>query len=275
MIDDQAPLAGTVNKVVAVLGAGFGAAVAAQSGDPVMGAMVGETFAQVGGDFVESVLSPRQEQRVATVVDLAGERITQGIADGNWVREDGFFDAPHLDATEIFEGVLLVARDEHEAKKLPYLANLLADVSFDEKVTVEMANLAIREAESMSWLEMSLPAIVSRPEEFALPEVDTGTYGPGWADWVISDTFHQMITPEGSYIYHPQETEPKGRLPLYDLKMNHLKLTNRATLVCAMLGLSDVPPEELQSTYAVLCRTALARAESSASTSASASDEGA
>lgn len=256
MTDEGAQLPGVVSRIASVLGAGLGATVGAQAGDAVMGAMVGETLAQVGDDFVQRVLSPRQEQRVATVLDLAGERITREIADGQWIRDDGFFEAPHLDATEAFEGVLLVARDEHEAKKLPYMANLLATISFSERITVDVANLAIREAESMSWLQMCLLAIVSRPGEFPLPEVDVGTRGPSWGDWAVSDTFHQMITPEGSYLYHPEDEVEEGRLPLYDLKMSDLKLTNRARLLAGMLSLEEVPADDLAHAYEVLCRTA-------------------
>lgn len=261
MPESEAPLGGVVSRIASVLGSGLGATVGAQAGDPVTGAMVGETLAQLGDDFVQRVLSPRQEQRVATVLDLASERITEGIADGNWIRDDGFFDAPHLDATEVFEGVLLAARDENEAKKLPYLANLLADISFDENVTVDMANLVIREAESMSWLQLCLLAIVSRPDDFPLPEVETGTFGASWGDWTVSDTFHSMIAPEGAYIYHPKKKTENLGLATYDLMMNHLKLTNRGMLLAGMLRLQTVPATDLEGVYKTLIDTARARAK--------------
>lgn len=129
MSEPKPALVNVVRQLSSVMGAGFGATVGAQMGDPVAGAMDGEALTQLGEDFIDRVLSPRQEARIASVLDYAGVLVTEGIAAGRTIRDDGFFNAPHLDASEVFEGVLLVVRDEHEAKKLPYIAHLMAQIS--------------------------------------------------------------------------------------------------------------------------------------------------
>lgn len=259
-------ISGVVSRIASLLGAGLGASIGAQIGDPVSGAMVGEAFAQVGDDFARRVLSPRQERRVASVLDLAGRMVAEGIAGGRSIRDDGFFDGDEPEATEVFEGVLLAARDEHEAKKLPYLANLLAEIGFDDRITVPAANLLLRDAESAAWLQMCLLAIVLRPEEFPLPEVEVSTTGASWGDWAVADTFTQMITPEGSFLFHPTaQTTPEEPIPVWDLRINYLRLTDRARLLTAMLGVKNIPSNELASIHETLSRAAIYGAEHQAS----------
>lgn len=250
-----------VRRMTSVLGAGFGATVGTQMGDPVAGAMVGETLAQLGEDFVDRVLSPRQEERVATVLSSATELISEGIASGATLRDDGFFDDPHADASEVFEGILLAARDEHEAKKLPYLAKLMSAIAFDKNLTVDAANFLIIETDRLTWLQMCLLAIVSRPEEFPLPETNVGEYGTNWGDWTVSRTFHRMMAPEGSFLQSPPLKDPATGFPGFDLRLSHLQLTNQGQLTASALGLSAIPADDLRDTHATLVRLAELRHE--------------
>lgn len=261
MTDPTPALTGVVARISSVLGAGFGATVGAQMGDPVSGAMVGEALAQVGGDFADRILSPRQEARIASVLDYAGELIVQGIAEGRTLRDDGFFDAPHLDATEVFEGILLVARDEHESKKLPYVAKLMSSIAFDETVTVPTANLLIAESDQLSWLQMCLLAIVARPDEFPLPDVNIGTFGTNWGDWTVSHTFHRMMAPEGAFFQSPERADDGSGFPGYDLSLSRLKLSNQGELVAGALGLGTVPAEEVMDVHSTLVELARLRHE--------------
>src|SRR5690606_6567992 len=64
MAEEKRGLIRVVESINSVLGAGLGATVGAQIGDPIAGAMAGEALAQVGEDFLERVLSPRQESRI-------------------------------------------------------------------------------------------------------------------------------------------------------------------------------------------------------------------
>lgn len=238
-----------VRRMTSVLGAGFGATVGTQMGDPVSGAMAGEALAQLGEDFIERVLSPRQEERVATVLSLATDLISEGLAEGATLRDDGFFDEPHTDASEIFEGILLTARDEHEAKKLPYVARMMSAIAFDENLTVPTANFLVVETDRLTWLQMSLLAIVSRPEEFPLPEVEIGEFGTTWGDWTISRTFHRMMAPEGTLLQSPRQKDPRTGFPGYDLRLSQLQLTNQGQLMASALGLDSVPVDELTDVY--------------------------
>lgn len=261
MADKKDGLVGVVGRINSVLGAGLGATVGAQMGDPVAGAMAGETLAQLGEDFLERVLSPRQERRIASVLDYADSMITSGIASGDALRDDGFFDAPHLDATEVFEGILLVARDEHEARKLPYVAHLMAAISFDENLTIPTANFLIVEADRLSWLQMCLLAIASRPEEYPLPDVQLGTFGTSWGDWTISHTFHRMMAPEGAFLQSPRQKDERTGFPGYDLSLSRIQLTNQGQLMARALGLDRVPSEDLKDTYDTLVAVAQLRHE--------------
>lgn len=223
-------------------------------GDPAVGAMVGETFAQVADDFARRVLSPRQEARVATVLDLAQRTIARAISEGATVRGDGFFDVPEAEASELFEGVLLAARDEHEERKLPYLANMLADIAFDEQLTVEAANVAIRRAEDLSWLQLRLLSIVIRPDEFPLPDTETGSSASSWGEWAIGQTFVEMHN-DGFFVSPPRPQQP-GFFTGYDLSMSKLEVSRRGELLSAMMRLDTIPAEEVRPLYETLLTVA-------------------
>ena len=86
------------------------------------------------GDVSARIVSARERMRMGAVGVMALQLIRKRLAEGDTPRRDGFFDerTPHRSrANELLEGVLLKARDQYEEKKLPFLANLIANAVFD------------------------------------------------------------------------------------------------------------------------------------------------
>lgn len=254
MSDDNAVLRAVLPRVSRYIGAAFGAATSAQIGDPVAGAFIGEVMAQAGEDFANRALSMRQEQRVASVLDMAAAEIARQLEAGRTLRSDGLFDESSEDAVEITEGVLLAARDEHQEKKLKYMANLFASIAFNEEITVNAATVALRDAEAMTWLDVCLMSIVRRPKEFPLPETPVNGAGTRWGNWAVSQSLVNMT--ERGLLYSPKGEPTSLGLPQIDLRMCSLKLQNRGLLVAGLMGLDTVPAEELAEPYELLLETA-------------------
>lgn len=249
------PLATAAETVFRYVGSAFGAVAAAQIGDPLVGAAVGEVIGQAANDFATRMLSVRQERRVATVVELAAVRIGQRVRAGDSLRDDGLFDAVNAEATEIVEGVMLAARDEHQEKKLPYLANLLTGIAFYSDVSVEAANLILRDAEQMSWLEMCVLSIVHRSDEYPLPDHYLGDV-TSWGDWPTKHAFRVLMSDMG-YLFPPEKPRgPGDKLALRDLRMSAIQLTNRGLLLSALMGLDTIPATDLEAIYASLVSAA-------------------
>ncbi|AXL12208.1 hypothetical protein DXT68_08700 [Microbacterium foliorum] len=216
--------------------------------------MLGEVMGQAATDFANRALSTREEARVSTVLDLAAEEISRRLRDGESFRDDGFFDPGSQDADEVLEGVLRAAQAEHQQKKLPHLARVFANIAFDPPLSAEVANLVIRQAESISWLEMCLVSLISRPEEFPLPAAGLKNDGSTWNDWAVTDSFNSMIG-DGGLLYYPPR-HPERSLPGFDMRLSSVKLSSRGTLLAGLMDLETIERSEIAAPYEVLVRFA-------------------
>jgi len=246
-----------IQSAGAVAGAAVGAATGLLVGDPVLGAAAGQTLSEVGKEIARRYLSPRQEQRAGTVLVLAAANIMANEALGNKLRNDGFFDGERSDAEEIAEGILLAAMDEHEERKLPYMANMLGNLGFMPQIDVNTANRALSAAEQLSWLEMRILAIVSRKEELPLPAIDLPNYAPNWADWTTIRAANDLRSESKGMLAYPRREEPsRTGIRIYDLRMSSLKLSSGGQLLSGLMELDSITRPELEPIYQSLLRAA-------------------
>lgn len=211
---------------------------------------MGQVIASVGQDFVQRVLSPRQEERVETVMRLAVERMRVLSEEGEQLREDGML-RPGAEGEEVLEGVLIAARDAYEQKKLPYIANVFAWVAVNPHIDAATAHLAIHEAESLSWTQMCLLALVAQPERWQMEDFEVAHLEPrSWAAWNVYATFRGM---EDQYVFAPQIPTPPVNddfnvplLPEPDERLLQRKLTNRGILLVEAMGLREIPDEDIE-----------------------------
>ncbi|MFE4952321.1 hypothetical protein ACFQ9V_19620 [Leifsonia sp. NPDC056665] len=231
-------------STLAVTGAGVGAAVSTLVHDPILGSMAGQAFAEIGNEFATRVLAPREEQRIATVLVLAAGGVIANQTLGMTLRSDGFFDGDRSDADQIIEGMLLAAKTEHEEKKLPYMANLLARTPFLEGMDVYVLEKLIAEAESTSWLQLQLLAIVHRPKELPLPDVQYSGRASDWNEWAVTQTLTELLDARRLLVF-PSSKGAHGQ-PGFDLRMSSIKLGQLGALLVQTMELTSIPLDELR-----------------------------
>lgn len=110
-------------------------------------------------DFTRRVLSPNEENKLKIVIESAILEINSRLDGGARPRDDGFFTDEQngrAKAQEIFEGVLLKARDQHEEKKLVYFGYFYANVAFRVDVPFSLANYFIKTANALSYRQFVL-----------------------------------------------------------------------------------------------------------------------
>lgn len=159
-------------------GAAVGSAIGSLAGPggtlagAALGAAVGEICVVVLDDLANRFLSPREEQRVAGVAALAIEEIRERLLVES-KRDDDFFDGANdapSPAEELFEGVLLSAKQEHEQMKLPYLANFYTNLIFDSSVKRSEANYLLSLAEALTFCQLCILGLRSerQTQQFTL-----------------------------------------------------------------------------------------------------------
>ncbi len=131
--------------------------------------MVGPTISyvlqKVGAELSERSFGKREERRVGTAVVHAILKVNVLRESGRRIRRDGFFDEQpdgRSSADEIVEGLLTVSQREYEERKIPFYANLLANLVFTTEYDRPYCNLLIRTPEQMSYRQLCLLALVEK-----------------------------------------------------------------------------------------------------------------
>lgn len=150
----------------AVIGAGIGSAVAGPlgtAGGALAGALIENVIQWAGNEIKERCLSKSEARKVGTVYEKAKEKIAEKLKAGEKLRTDGFIENDvneRSPSEEILEGTLFAAQRENEEKKLPYLANLYANINFDSTVDRNMANQLIRIASDLTYRQLVIMRVI-------------------------------------------------------------------------------------------------------------------
>lgn len=252
MTDDNAGLEKAARAGMEIVGATVGALVAGGA-DPLLtafGAVAGTSIAAVGRDVLARIISPRQTVRVGAVFMQAGAEINAQLALGKTIRDDGFWDGEHSHGSEFAEGVMLAAMATFEERKVPYLANILASVSFADNIDAATANWAIRTGEQLSWLEMCLLGIVTRSDEFPLPD-EPMRNAEDWNGWQVKQAFSAMSMPR-DLIQYKRAVTAEHRIATWDLRLSAVTLGREGLLISQLMDLRSIPQPDLAPVFKLL-----------------------
>jgi hypothetical protein len=129
------------------------------------GGPVGTLLAAALKEFASRALSDREQARVGGAFALAVERISARLVAGHQLRSDSFTQAingTRAPSAELFDAVLLKARDAYEERKVKYLGVLFANVAFADGVSFETANLLVRHLDRLSYRQLCILALVAK-----------------------------------------------------------------------------------------------------------------
>ena len=240
----------------ASLGAAVGASVGVFVGGPpgaVLGGAVGSAFSAaiqaLGQDITKQLLSPREESRVGYVLSLAVSEIQERMQQDEQLRGDGFFDsdcAGRSDAEEVIEHILLKSRQETEEKKLLYIAHLFANIAFESAVDVHMAHQLIREAEQLTYRQLTLLKLVEVQDRYDLRDHDyKGSDEVQYAMLPLLKEIHDLSASE--YIMVVPESGGRSRflLSMLDVCPKEMKLGGLGELMSSLMRLEDIPDEDI------------------------------
>ena len=147
---------GALGGALGFLAAGPAGAAACGAG----GAAAAIALKHIGSEVSERVLAPREEMRAGGVLAIAASNIHHRVKSGEKLRTDNFFtNSPsgnRSDAEEIAESVILKAQKEPEEKKIPFLGNLLSNISFDSTISVELGHQLIKTAEQLTYRQLCI-----------------------------------------------------------------------------------------------------------------------
>ncbi|RRV08721.1 hypothetical protein EGJ22_21345 [Pseudomonas sp. p99-361] len=236
----------SVGSVVSAL---IGAAVAGPAGTTA-GAAVAKACEFVIEDIAHRMLSSREQQKVGGVAALAIDGIRERLL---WdsPRKDGFFERKEDDqpspCEEIFEGVLLAAKQEHERKKLEYVARFFTNLVFTPDFQPAEANHLIAIAETLTYQQFCILAVVANRDAFALRSEE-------WPERGVIPTDKLDLAHQAFYLYQrqflvsidPQQGQAGFVYNIARTLPTHCHLSPTGLRIVDILGLRDIPRVELE-----------------------------
>lgn len=144
----------------ACIGGALGFVAGGPGGAAAAGA-VGVIVTRSLANTADKVMSHRERIRVGSVAAVAVACIADRINRGDTPRPDFFSsDQIHSAGEQLFEGVLLKARDEYEEKKLLYLGRFYANLVFSPTISPATAALLIKMLERLTFRQLILLSLL-------------------------------------------------------------------------------------------------------------------
>lgn len=219
------------------------------------GAAAGPAVASVMKDVIHRVLSRREEKRVGGVFLAASAAYEELLADGETLRSDGFFDSGagnRSSAEEVFEGVLLAAKVEHQERKIPHLGYLMANIAFDASLDAGLANWAITTAEDLTWTQFVLLSAIGRKKQFPLPDEEYGRQLGTWNAWGVHSQLADLGITRREMVGAPSRKTQRMELPIFNYNMRELELRQSGLLLHHLLWLDRIPDADVAAVVASL-----------------------
>jgi hypothetical protein len=241
-------IAGAVSgEAVAFLTRGIGGAAA--------GGAVKVLVSKSLSDIANRVLSNREKVRIGATAAFALAKIELYRAAGYKPREDGFFggeEKGRSDAEEIFEGVLLKAKNEHEEKKARILGNIFANIAFSAGFSLGEANHLLRIAESLTYRQMCTLSLIERKHQIQEVNLREDSYREYKGEKVFYETI--SILQEAYELYNlgliacknKSGTGYEAMLGWTDPAPNRLELTPMGKRYYEIMGLEGIAEEEIR-----------------------------
>ena len=156
-------------------------------GSPIAGAVTGSvlryfsgspesTFAAAGigahlpfliNDFADRFLSKREQEKIGAVEAFSIHRIMNNIELGKKANpkfiNDSDLDNPIVD---LYEGILIKAKNEFELRKLELIGNIYANSLFDENLNPHDSNHFLNLTDNLSYRKLCVLSYYSRKNDF-------------------------------------------------------------------------------------------------------------
>ncbi|HVQ57673.1 MAG TPA: hypothetical protein VMS60_02085 [Solirubrobacterales bacterium] len=210
----------------------------------------------MGADLKQRILGPREELRVGAATAFAGAAIQALLEDGQQPRDDGFFDSTENQrpaAEELFEGVLLQARDAYEEKKVRLLGVMYAQFAFRTDITPARANHLLSLASQLTYRQLIVLAIACdqnerqrlrdgnyRGDAAALDEI-----GPEGVALLIEiyDLYQRGLL---------SDAEASAWISVADVNPQGTRLQGSGAALADFMGLNTIPATDREPIYAML-----------------------
>ena len=193
--------------------------------------------------IIPKSLSEREDVRVEAVFMQVVQKIGDKLKQGKVPRADEIYYANEIEipnAQEVFEGVLLKAREEHQAKKLSFYSNFCANLCFDETIDMDHAHYLLGLIERLTYRQLVILAYLSDGKS-----VDTSRWDPSFKVSRTSELYkYYDFYSEYVDLYNVRLVTQAGKLPGFALGMSETKISDMGLSITRLLELHEIPESD-------------------------------
>lgn len=216
--------------------------------DPVAG-LVGAALSPIIASGAKSILpnslSKREDMRVEEVFKQVVQKIISKLNEGKIPRSDDMYYANEMDipnAQEIFEGVLLKAREEHQAKKLRLYSDFFANLCFDETINLEHAHFLLTLIERLTYRQFVILAYLSDGKCIATNRWDALFKVANTSELIRYYDFYSEYVD----LYNIRLVTQTNKMPGFALGMSQTKISEMGIKIAELLELNSIPQEDIK-----------------------------
>ena len=216
--------------------------------DPVAG-LVGAALSPIIASGAKSILptslSKREDIRVEEVFKQVVQKIISKLNEGKIPRSDQMYYASEMDipnAQEIFEGVLLKAREEHQAKKLSLYSNFFANLCFDETINLEHAHFLLSLLERLTYRQLVILAYISDGKHIQTSRWDALFKVANTSELIRYYDFYSEYVD----LYNIRLVTQTNKMPGFALGMSQTKISEMGIKIAELLELNSIPQEDIK-----------------------------
>ncbi|MFC9334008.1 hypothetical protein [Arthrobacter sp. NPDC057009] len=181
------------------------------------------------------------------MVAYATEAVKRNLDAGMEIRQDSFWEARGgfaPAAQETFEAVLVAAQRDPEERKIPFMGSAYAYISCDPAMTATASHWLIRTAESLTWTQFQLLALVARADELDLAGIRVGQSPHTWDGIALHKELSDLGSGNRYLIHGGLDTRPSG-IKVPTALLERFKLQSSGRILFGALNLGDIPLAEL------------------------------
>jgi hypothetical protein len=200
-------------------------------------------------DITNRLLSQREELRIGVCASYTINKINIYISEGKEPRYD-FFNGDlgaRTAGDEIFEGTLLKCKKEHEEKKIQFLSNIFSKVAFDENISLGEANYSLILAESMTYRQLCILALIENKSIQTDIKLKNQDYVQGEKSFELRSILNEIYELYNKGMIENYNSEHKRAYSLsgiLSIMPNALRLTKHGKRQYEIMGLKDMDPSE-------------------------------
>lgn len=245
MNDSEKSMSGEiVSGASNLFGAFTSASIAAV--DPAMAAtagMAGALVEEAARAILTRTLGFTDRRRVSAVVNHAQQRIQLFQTQGITIRQDDFWQGrgniPPV-GQEVFEAVLLAAQKGPQEQKIPYMGNLFAYIACRPEISDVSAHWLIKTADSLSWTQFELLALINRIDEVDVEGMSIGEPALTWDSLALHRELGDLGDNEKMLIMGKMLDTANTGLELPSTKLADQTFSDSGRLLAIALGIGDI-----------------------------------